>query len=342
MRYYMDNHGQFTRSKNAAQRAFDLSLEYLKKATGSASPMVSDFSLARQEAFMRWCRDEKTITAKSISTYLSTIRAAMSYAAKPRIIEDSKGKEREARMLSAPFFIQASEKEVVKVTNLPRSMPRDFIPTDKQLAMFLDATYDPSDEREVRDREHIFRYCIVALNTWARPEAICELNVNQQVDFSNGIIDLNPKGRTQNNKYRPTIRLTENLRGWLLHWNEESPISYMGRPVKEVLAQTFKKVAKRAGVPEMVRYSLRHYMNTRAMNVPSDIRPDREERAVWMGHFDPRFKTTMAYEHYNPDHLIKCTRATDAILTALDNLASKSLFAPNATKQGLVIIEKRA
>lgn len=342
MRYYMDNHGKFIRSRNAAQRAFDLVLEHLKGVTKKPVPMVADFSLARQEAFMRWCRDEKRITAKSISTYLSTIRAAMTYAVKPRIVEDSKGREREAQMLSAPFFVQASEKEIAKVTGLPRSRPRDFIPSDAQLAAFLDATYDSTDEKDTREREHIFRYCIIALNTWARPEAICELNVSTQVDFSNGIVDLNPKGRTQNNKYRPTIRLTDNLRGWLLEWDQERPISYMGHPVKEVLARTFKRIGVRAGVPEMVRYSLRHYMNTRAMNVSSDIRPDREERAVWMGHFDPRFRTTLVYEHYNPDHLVKCMKATDSILRMLDNLSGKSLFSPKSLPNaGLTIVENK-
>lgn len=342
MRYYMDNHGNMIRSRSAAQRAFDLSLAYLRKATGKAAPTVADFGLARQEAFMRWCRDEHKLKAKSISTYLAMIRAGMEYAAKPRIVEDSKGIEREARMLAAAPFIQASEKEVAKVTGLPQSRPRDFIPTDAQVAAFLDATYDADNPKEVRDREHLFRYCIIALNTWARPEAICELNVAEQVDFTTGVIDLNPKGRRQNNKYRATVRLTDNLRAWLLHWNVERPICYAGQPVDSILPKTIKGVSARAGVPQMVRYSLRHYMNTRAMRVPADIRPDREERAVWMGHHDARFRTTMVYEHFSPDYLMKCKQATDAIMHVLDTLATKSLFAPNATKQGFYVVEKRA
>lgn len=291
---------------------------------------------------MRWCRDEHKLSAKSIATYLAMIRAGMEFAAKPRIITDSKGREREGRTLSAAPFIQTAEKEICRVTALPRPAPREFIPTDVQLAAFLDATYDETDEKEVREREHIFRYCIIALNTWARPEAICELNVSTQVDFANGIIDLNPKGRAQNNKYRPTIRLTDNLRGWLLHWGLERPIVHGKKPVKEVLAKTFKKVGERAGVPEMVRYSLRHYMNTRAMSVASDIRPDREERAIWMGHFDPRFRTTLVYEHRNPDHLVKCMKATDSILRILDQTSGKPLFSPNTLpSKGLTIVENK-
>lgn len=342
MRYYMDNHGNFIRSKNAAQRSFDLALEYLKIATGSEAPTVGDFDLPRQEAFMLWCRDEHQLTAKSISTYLAMIRAGIAYAARPRIVRDSKGVERVAKMLSAAPFIQTSEQETVKVTGLPRSRPRDFIPTDAQVAAFLDATFDETDEKEVREREHIFRYCIIALNTWARPEAILELNVSEQVDFENGLIDLNTKGRRQNNKYRPTIRLTNNLRGWLLYWNLERPINYAGQPVDDLLPKTFKKVGTRAGVPRMVRYSLRHYMNTRTMRVPRDIRPDREERAIQMGHFDPRFKTTMTYEHFDPDHLALCMKATDAIMLMLDKLTRKSLFTPNSLPNaGLAVVENK-
>lgn len=342
MRYYMDNHGNQIRSRGAAQRAFDLALAYLKSATGKEAPSVGDFPLARQESFMRWCRDEHQITAKSISTYLAMIRAGMEYAAKPRIVMDSKGVEREARMLGASFFIQASEKDVVRVTGLPRSRPRDFIPSDAQVAAFIDATFDENDEKECREREHLFRYCILALNTWARPEAILEMNVATQVDFANGLIDLNPKGRAQNNKYRPTVRLTDNLRGWLLHWNVERPVTYAGQPVDDILPRTFKKIAARASVPQMVRYSLRHYMNTRAMRAPADIRPDREERATQMGHHDPRFRTTMTYEHFDPDYLVKCMKATDAIMLALDKLAQKSLSAPNALpNRGLVVVENK-
>lgn len=339
MRYYMDNHGNHIRSRAAAQRSFDLALTYLKAATGKDAPLVADFSLARQESFMRWCRDVHEITAKSISTYLAMIRAGMAYAAKPRIVIDSKGVEREARMLGALFFVQASEKEVVKVTGLARSMPRDFVPSDAQVAAFLDATFNELDEKELREREHLFRYSIMALNTWARPEAILELNISEQVDFANGLIDMNPRGRTQNNKYRPTIRLTDNLRGWLLHWNVERPVTYMGQSVDDILPRTFKKVAARAGVPRMVRYSLRHYMNTRAMRVPADIRPDREERATQMGHADQRFRTTMTYEHFDPDYLVKCAKATDAIMLVLDNLSTKRLFAPNSLpSRGLTVV----
>jgi hypothetical protein len=103
-----------------------------------------------------------------------------------------------------------------------------------------------------------------------------------------------------------------------------------------------KKVEEVTGIPQITRYTLRHFMNTRAMRVPVDIKPDREERAIWMGHADPRYKTTQGYEHMDPDYLIRCMQSTDAIMNTLDLHARKSLAAPGTTKQGFHVVEKRA
>jgi integrase len=335
----MEGHGNFIRSRAAADRAFELLLLYMKEHMELKSPKIGQFTLAHQEDFMRWCSRRK-LSAKSIATYLSMIKAGVEYCARPRVTADHRGKQIESRTITTAPFIQTSQREVCRVTGLAKPVPREFIPSDAELAAFLDAIFAGSADRS--QREHIFRYCIIALNTWARPEAICELDMKEQVKLTDGLVDLNTKGRAQNNKYRPTIRLTDNLRGWLLHWNEDRPIRHLGQPVKEISPKTFKRIALRAGLPEMVRYTLRHYCNTRAMNVPADIRPDREERAIWMGHHDPRHSTTMVYEHRSPDYLMRCAKATDAFMTALDNLTEISLFAPNTTKQGLYVIEKRA
>src|SRR5258706_2014369 len=145
---YLECRGEQIRSKNAAKRACKLVNDYLKMVVPDRAPLINDFGLARQHAFMRWCRDEHGLSAKSITTYLSTIKAAISLASTPRIICDSKGVEREAKLLDVPFFIQASEQEVANVTGLPPSQPRDFIPSDAQLAAFIDAIYDENDESE--------------------------------------------------------------------------------------------------------------------------------------------------------------------------------------------------
>jgi hypothetical protein len=86
-------------------------------------------------------------------------------------------------------------------------------------------------------------------------QAIIELSVLQQVDFAMGIVTLNPP-RPQNKKRRPRIRLTDNLRGWLLHWNLDKPITYFGRPVGRVDNRTLKRLAAKAGHRSRTRQPL--------------------------------------------------------------------------------------
>lgn len=346
--YYLENHAAHIRSKGAAERACDLVRAYMKAATGSAAFKVSEFTLPRQQAFMRWCITEHELKAKTISTYLSTIKAAINFAVRPRIVVDSMGREREGRMLSAAIVIEDDETRVSNVTGKPKSAPRGFCPSMEQMAHFLDTILGDGTHKDRGRQAALFRYVIMALNTWARPEAITDLSVTTQVDFQRGLVDLNPPGRAQNKKFRPTIRLTNNLRGWLLYWNLDKPIIRgipgahthglkHGKPLEHMPNWTFKRAAAAAGLPEMTRYTLRHFMATRIRAV-AGIPVSREERATWMGHVDPRYRMTQWYESWDPEYLDAAMRATDAILTALDSLCKKSLVAPGTVAGGRLTV----
>lgn len=321
--YYMEHHGPKVRGKRQAMCAFRHTLDYLKIATGIDCPTVADISkLTRQTGFMIYCRDNLGIVTNTITSYLSMVNAALKFAATPIIIRNSKGIETESTLLKLSPKIQYSQNYVSEVTHLPMPEPRSFIPDDNQMAAFLDCI----------TQEHTFRYVIMALNTWARPEAIVQLSVSNQVDFSRGIVNMNQEGRAQNRKRRPTIRLTDNLRGWLLHWNVDFPIEYKGVPVKRMTGEAIKTAAKRAGIPKLSRYTLRHYMATRVKRVPG-VNVDRAERAEWMGHTDQTFRTTQKwYETWDPEYLANPMRATDAIMSMLDGLTKRELFAPNAVR----------
>ena len=54
--------------------------------------------------------------------------------------------------------------------------------------------------------EHLQRYIKTLMATAARPDAVLDLN-SRQIDFQRGLINLNPAGRQQTKKYRPTVRL---------------------------------------------------------------------------------------------------------------------------------------
>ena len=331
------------RDKRSPKRAFALLMVYLvnmMRADGlDGAPKVGHFTLARQEGFMKWCAQKHNLTGKTISTYLSYIKAAMRFAAKPRLVRDARGREREAQLLSVAPHIEDNEERVCVVTDLPRSTPRAYVPTDAELAAIIDAL------PEGPEHEAAFRYIVMALNTWARPEAICQLSTKTQVDFERGLVTLNPPGRTQNKKKRPTIKLTDNLRGWLLYWNLDRPIVYFGRPVSKIDNRTLKLAAERAGIdPAKVnRYMLRHYMANRVRRVEG-IEVSREERATWMGHTDQDFKTTQAwYEHLDPDYLANVARAIDAVMVRLQQLCKRTLFSPNLRPStGLVLLKNQA
>jgi hypothetical protein len=80
-------------------------------------------------------------------------------------------------------------------------------------------------------------------------------------------------------------------------------------------------------------------MATRVRRVPG-IHVDREERADWMGHADPKHHQTQWYESFDPDFLESCMRATDALIEQIDTLCKKrSLFPPTVERRsGLVVI----
>lgn len=324
------------RDKGGPKRAFALLFAYmwrhLKQSGIEGAPKVGQFSLALQHGFMIWCRDKHGHSNKTISTYLSYIKAGFRFASVPRLVTDARGREREVRILAVAPHVADGEDAVANVTGLPRSKPRDWIPSDAELAATFDALHS---ETPHRDAELVAtrRYVIMALNTLARPEANTELSVNTQVSFDRGVIDMNPPGRLQNKKARPVIRLTDTLRGWLIDWNLDRPLVYYGKPILAVSNRTLKRAAKRAGVADwqrFTRYTLRHYMATRIRRVPG-IPVSREERASWIGHADPEWRTTEQwYESLDIDYLENVQRAIDAVMAHLNTLAKHPMIAPSA------------
>jgi integrase len=327
-RFYFEHHVKKdgVRDKHGPKRAFAYLLEYLGHV--DVEPKVAALTKARQQGFMKLLAARR-MTNKTISTYLSYIKAGVRFCAKSHLIRDGRGQEREVQILRDPPHIDDSEALVAKVTGLPQSKPRDWTPTKAELAAMFDAMADGPEH------EAVFRYMILAL-TWARPEAITELSVVRQVFWDPpGIIDLLPPGRVQNKKRRPRIRLTDSLRGWLLYWNLDKPITYYGRAVAQVSSKkTLKKIAVTAGVDPMHvnRYMLRHFMAKHIRTV-AGVTVSKEERELWMGHADPKHKQTAWYEGFDPDYLEDAKRATDAIMLELNQLCRRrSLLAPNVAR----------
>ena len=86
----------------------------------------------------------------------------------------------------------------------PEGEPRERLLSNEEVLRLFD----------VAESDHAWLYLLLAFGTAARPEAILELTA-AQVDVENRLIRLNPPGRPQNKKRRPTIPMCETLVPWL-------------------------------------------------------------------------------------------------------------------------------
>jgi len=73
-----------------------------------------------------------------------------------------------------------------------KARAKRLTPTDAELVRFLAAEMPKG----------MWRWCVIALLTGARPAAVVELTPSQR-DRDNGTLDLNPKGRRQNKNIAP-------------------------------------------------------------------------------------------------------------------------------------------
>lgn len=311
LNFYYENDAKFKPSENQAFRAIQLMSEFASQKIG-ATARVSAFSPLRQREFMRWCAEKHDHSAGTIARNLTVVSAAFHYACKPQLIRDGFNNETEVLLLDSAPNVCTQAKEVARLTDLPDSTPRDWLPTFEELGRFIDAI-------DIR-QENLFRFVMLALNTWARPEAILDLRTDKQVRWNFGLIDLNPPGRRQTKKYRPKIRLTENLRDWLRHWDQSAPMTWDDQPIA-TMKRTFKRHAVGCGFPQFTQYTIRHFMATSVRRAKPPV--SKEQRDVWLGHDDGR--TARWYEHHDPDFLEDARRATDGIIEELQRYTTRPL-----------------
>ncbi len=156
--------------------------------------------------------------------------------------------------------------------------------------------------------DHGFRYLLLAFSTLAREEAILDLQ-GQQIDLERRLINLNPPGRKQTKKRRPTVPIPGILLPFVEDLGpEEYAVSYRGKKKASVYALV-SDAARRAGIGAIGSRVIRHHMATqlRAAGVP-----------VWelegiLGHRVP--STSERYAAFAPDYLSHATRVIDQYLT---------------------------
>ncbi len=228
-----------------------------------------------QRKFHAWLA-RKGMKNSTISRVISVGRAAINYAWKNGELE------------SAPFIAD------VKIESQePLGRPLSLAETVELI--------------DAMKSEHQVRFALLLIATCARPDAVRDLQ-KSQCDFDHNLIHLNPPGRTQTKKYRPTVKLPEQFRKMLEDSRPGYLVQYAGKPVKEGKV-AWRRARRDAGLDEKVNpYSLRHTMARwmRSQGVPA------WEVSAQLGHKQPGMSTTEIYAPFDPTYLERAAEAIDA------------------------------
>jgi hypothetical protein len=131
-----------------------------------------------------------------------------------------------------------------------------FEPTDAELARLLAQPLP----------ENLRRWLLNSMATLGRPMAVAQLCPAQR-DRPHGLISLNPEGRRQNKKFRPTVKEPKVMTRWLNDWERgvggvlmQADQPYSGYTSRSSIHTVLRRACgvDKANLPRMALYSLRH------------------------------------------------------------------------------------
>jgi integrase len=250
--------------------------------------VLSDLTPTRQEAFHDHLR-AKGLSEGSISRNLATLRAAIKRAHK------------RGEVLAVPFIADVETAQDKRAKD-----PKGRRITLQELVALFEAA----------DRPHVRMFLLLACCTLARPDAILDLTVFQRDD---GVLHLNPRGRRQTKKYRPSVPIAATLKPWLDAAEGPHFVQYCGRRLQSIKS-AWRRLRAAAGLDDDVTpYSVRHSMarELRRRGVPMD------QIGQMLGHV--RRSTTAIYAPDEPEHLSDAVAAIDAVMADVDRVAARSI-----------------
>ncbi len=265
-------------SKLRSHETAKIHLRYWNDFWGEAS--VADVrSVSKQEEFQAWLL-AKGFKQNSVNRTLEAGRAAMRRAYKRGAIS------------SSPFV------HMLKVTEEGQKGKALSV---EELRRF----YLGSKEKHWRD------LVFLLTATAARPEAIMQLQKGQ-MDFAAGLIYLNPEGRSQTNKYRPTVKLLPAARERFSAYAEGHIIKFHGKSIERP-ERGVRRVRDRAGLDKSVTlYSIRHTC-ARWMRMEG---VDTAEIANQLGHKKFGADMTLRYMPHSPAYLTAASAALEKLCRA--------------------------
>ncbi len=278
LKHYYEQHGQNVRSHRTIDRAITLMSEFWPIES------VSAITIQEQERFVQHLRDSG-LSSGYIKRILGVLGTAMRRAYNTN----------ELAMVPA----------VLKPTYFGPDAERQRILTLEEMKALWDTGMP----------HHIRVFLVLAINTAARPEALFGLR-RSQIDVEHRLLHLNPKGRVQTKKYRPTLPISDTLLPWLslerdyqVQWKKKQD-----QPISSIKT-TWRKLRKDAKLDsEVVPYTIRHTVATelRKRGVP------QWECSGFMGQRSAG--VTERYAKFQPDYLGAAVKAIDAYCQELNEL----------------------
>lgn len=265
---YWSRHGSGLESSEMTQ----IALRYWSDFFGEAH--VSEVTMPRQREFVAWIREGRKPPRSDgyIKRILNVGKAALNSA------------YREGEITSVPYILPGND-----------APAKDTVLSVADSAALWLASEHP----------HERMFLALAFGTLGRPEALLDVR-RDMVDFDRGLIALNPPGRKQTRKHRPTVPLAPFLRPWLEAAPEGPLVAWNGKPI-ESFKTAWRRMRRDAYLPAaVVAKTIRHTMATelRAADVPE------AEIQGMLGHRAFGGKTEV-YAKYRPDYLGEATAAID-------------------------------
>jgi integrase len=327
---YLDGHGSQIASGDVAERAVQLITEYLQSIE-RVDATVAFWTPSQQLEFARWCVTKHQHSAGYVERLFNVMRAAFNNACVIRLRHDAIGQQIECALMTNAPRVVWKRVNVAHELKIPgRRRMRPDTPTLEQMAALLDALKTP----------HLFRFVIMSLCTWARPQAMIDFDPHTQIQWNNFVLDLAPPDWVQTTKRRPHQPLTQCMSGWLPVWDREDReriaharekgeersralITYKGKKVESV-KRAIRRIGAEVGLEGFSQKSFRHFMSDQVKK----LGVSRELRSRWLGHVVREgSETTAHYEGDDPQELVPVALATDYVLTLIQQHCLRRLFA---------------
>jgi len=269
---FYEKHASKLASAYQAQLSLRYWLDFFGEATVEQATQVSE-----QEKFQYWLTSEKGLSANTASRVVSVGKTSLNWAWKRNMLK------------SIPYILP-----VKKTLALPKGRPLSMHEVEALL------THAKS--------QHIKDFIWLMIGTVARPDAVMSMTLDNQCDVDKRLIHLNPDGRQQTKKYRPTVKMPDSLvpliERRIRDGDSNYLVAYRGNPISSVKT-AWRKTRSAAGLDTTVNpYSLRHTMARwlRTQSVPAF------ELSAQLGHKQLGASTTEIYAPFDPAYLSSAIR----------------------------------